>query len=84
MYAMAYLGFHFGGSKYFCKSRGVCMAQSAMQRVAKHAFIRGVRGYAPPRISFKNGAICCVLENILLKFVTKNCKNIHFLYKNNR
>ena len=29
---------------------------------------------------FKNGAIWCVLENILLKF----CKNIHFLYKNNR
>ena len=36
-------------------------------------------------LPIKNGAIWCVLENILLKFCKKNnCKNIHFLYKNNR
>ena len=35
-YAVAYLGFHFGGgSKIFWKSGGICMARSAMQRVAK-------------------------------------------------
>ena len=33
---VAYLGFHFGGgSKFFWKSGGICMARSAMQRVAK-------------------------------------------------
>ena len=33
---VAYLGFHFGGgSKFFWKSGVICMAQSAMQRVAK-------------------------------------------------
>ena len=33
---VAYLGFHFGGgSKFFWKSGGLCMARSAMQRVAK-------------------------------------------------
>ena len=25
------------------------MAQSAMQRVTSHVFVRGVRGHAPPR-----------------------------------
>ena len=35
MYAVVYLGFYFWeGSKYFCKSGGVCMLR-AMQRVAK-------------------------------------------------
>ena len=34
--SVAYLGFHFGGgSKFFWKSGGICMARSAMQRVAK-------------------------------------------------
>ena len=50
-----------------------------------HAFAKGVRGHAPPRKFFKNGAIWCVLESILLKFCQKNnLKNDHFLYKNNR
>ena len=31
----------------------------------------GVRGHAPPRIFLKNGAIWCVLENILQKFCKK-------------
>ena len=35
-YPVAYLGFHFGGgSNFFWKSGGICMARSAMQRVAK-------------------------------------------------
>ena len=39
---MAYLGFHFGGgSKFFWKSGGICMARSAMQRVAKRHAARG-------------------------------------------
>ena len=43
--AVAYLGFHFGGgSKYFCKSGGNCMARGEATRLA-----RGVRGHAPPR-----------------------------------
>ena len=43
-----------GGSKYFCKSGGICMAQSTMQRVALcHVFVRGVRGHARPRKFFK-------------------------------
>ena len=35
-----------GGSNYFWKSGGICMAQSAWR---SHAFARGVRGHAPPR-----------------------------------
>ena len=32
--AVAYLGFHFGGggSNFFCKSGGICMARSTMQQ----------------------------------------------------
>ena len=42
VWAVAYLGFHYrGGSKYFCKSGGIC-----------HALARGVRGHAP-RENFK-------------------------------
>ena len=35
--SVAYLGFHFegGGSKFFWKSGGICMALRAVQRVAK-------------------------------------------------
>ena len=34
--AVAYLGFHFGGgSNFFLEKWGICMARSAMQRVAK-------------------------------------------------
>ena len=45
--AVAYLGFRGGGSKFFWKSGGICMARSG---VAK-----GVRGHAPPRNFFKMG-----------------------------
>ena len=52
---------------------------------ARHVVARGVRGHDLPRKFFKNGAIWCVLESILLKFCQKNnLKNSHFLYKNNR
>ena len=35
-----------------------------------------------PRENFNNGAIWCVLENILLKFCKKKyCKNIYFYIK---
>ena len=83
---VAYLGFHFGGggvSKFFWKSGGICMARSAMQRVAKR-LLGGFGGMLPDNF-FKNGAIWYVLESILLKFCQKNnLKNSHFLYKNNR
>ena len=50
MWTVAYLGFHFGGggSKYFWKSGGICMALRALQRGL--SFARGVWGHAPPRI----------------------------------
>ena len=68
-----------GGSKYFLKSGGICIAQSEATRL-----LGGLGGMLPREI-FKNGAIWCVLENILLKICKKNkCKNILFLYKNNR
>ena len=39
-----------GDSKYFWKSRGICMARSSMQRVAKsRIFYRVVRGHAPSK-----------------------------------
>ena len=46
---------------------------------------KGGSGVCSPKKIFKNGAIWCVLESILLKFCQKNnLKNSHFLYKNNR
>ena len=84
---VAYLGFYFGGegSKFFWKSGGICMAQSAMQRVTKPHVCWGGSGACSPEKIYKNGAIWCVLESILLKFCQKiNLKNSHFLYKNNR
>ena len=63
MYAVAYLGFHFGGVQNIFVKVGVF--------AWREAFVRGVRGYAPLRIFFKNGRIWCVLENILLKFGNK-------------
>ena len=64
---MAYLGFYFGGG-------GGGGVQNILENWGYlHGYVlysRGVRGYAPPR-NLKNGAIWCVLENILLKF----CKN---------
>ena len=74
-----------GGSKFIWKSGGIGMALRAMQRVAKPRVCLGGSGVCSPEKIFKNGAIWCILENILLKFCQKNIlKNSHFLYKNNR
>ena len=74
---VAYLGFHFGGGrgfKIFLEKWGY-----------KHGAKLGGSGACSPEKIFKNGAIWCVLESILLKFCQKNnLKNTHFLYKNNR
>ena len=64
-YTVAYLGFHFGGggSKFFWKSGG------NLHGAKRHA----ARGFATCLLGvFKNGAIWCVLESILLKFCHKN------------
>ena len=64
---MAYLGFYFGGgggSKYFWKNGGICMVMYCI------ACYGGPEVCSPEKI-LKNGAIWCVLENILLTF----CKN---------
>ena len=46
-----------------------------------HAFARGFRACSPEKI-FKNGAIWCVLESILLKFCQKNnLKKVIFYIK---
>ena len=61
-----------GGSKYFCK---VVFAWRS------HAFARGVRGHAPPRKFLKMVQFGGFWRIFCKK---NNCKNIHFLYKNNR
>ena len=65
------ISFRGEGSKYFCKSGGICY---------------GSLGACSPEKILKNGAIWCVLENILLKFCKKKkiVKILIFLYKNNR
>ena len=75
-----------GGVQNFSGKVGVSAWREApCSAWRSHAFVRGVRGHAPPRNFFKNGAIWCVLESILLKFCQKiNLKNSHFLYKSNR
>ena len=55
------ISFRWGGSKYFWKSGGICMALRAWQ---SHAFASGVRGHAPPSKFLK----MVHLENIMLKF----------------
>ena len=75
---MAYLGFHFGGGfKIFLEK---CGYSRHAARGEATRLLGGFGGMLPEKI-FKNGAIWCVLESILLK---KNLKNCHFLYKNNR
>ena len=49
-----------GGSKYFWKSEGICVAR-------RHAFARGFGGM----LHRENDLKWCVLENILLKFCKK-------------
>ena len=73
MYAVAYLGFHFGGGvqNMFVKLGVFAWREASCSAWQSYAFIRGVWGYAPPRTFFKNGAIWCVLEYIMLKFGNK-------------
>ena len=56
---VAYLGFHFGGG-----------VQNFSGKVGVFALLGGFGGMLPQKI-FKNGAIWCVLESILLKFCKK-------------
>ena len=80
---VTYIEFHFwGGGQNIFRKLGVFAWREALCRTLRsHVFVRGVRGYDPEKI-FKNGAICCALENILLKFCKKNnCKNIYFYIK---
>ena len=67
--SVAYLGFHFG--------------VGGGKLLLENAWRDGSVICSPEKFS-KNCAIWCVLENILLKFCQKNCKNIYFLYKNTR
>ena len=74
-YTVAYLGFHFGGGgvQIFSGKVGVFALHGAV------AFVRGGSGACSPEKFFKNGAIWCVLESILLMFCQKNnLKNSHF------
>ena len=79
---VAYLGFHFGGGvQNFSGKVGVF---NAWREAPCLRLLGGFGGMFPEKI-FKNGAIWCVLESILLKFCQKNnLKNSHFLYKINR
>ena len=51
-FAVAYLRFHFGGggSKVFWKSGGIAWCEAPCSAWQSHAFARGVRGHASPRI----------------------------------
>ena len=72
--SVAYLGFHFGGGfKFFLEKWGYLHAwrEAACSAWQSHAFARGGSGACSPEKIFKNGAIWCVLESILLKFCQK-------------
>ena len=56
------------------------MALRAMQRVAKPPVCQGGSGVCSPEKIFKNGAIWCVLENILLKICKKKIVKIFIFY----
>ena len=78
VWSVEYLGFHFGGGggfKIFFGKVGVSARGKATR------LLWGLIGGMPSRESFLNGAIWCVLENILLKFCKKKCKNIYFYIK---
>ena len=74
-----------GGFKIFLEKWG-CL-HGAKRHAARGEATRsqGGSGACSPEKIFKNGAIWCVLESILLKFCQKNIfKKVIFLYKNNR
>ena len=71
--SVAYLGFHFGGGvQNFSGKVGVfAWREAPCSAWRNREFARGFGGMLP-RENFKNGAIWCVLESILLKFCQKN------------
>ena len=85
---VAYIGFQFGGggglNKINWKSGSI--SRHAARGDLSYAFTSlGGLGACSPEKVFKNGAICCVLENILLKFCKNKIGKIFiFLHKNNR
>ena len=66
------ISFRGGGSNFFWKSGGICM-HGAKRHAARGEATRllGGSGACSPEKIFKNGAIWCVLESILLKFCQK-------------
>ena len=86
--SVAYLGFHFGGGggfKIFLEKCGCLHGKKRHEARGEATRMLGGFGGMHPEKIFKNGAIWCVLESILLKFCQKNnFKNSHFLYENNR
>ena len=65
--AVAYLGFYFGGGggfKIFLEKWGYLHGEATR--------LLGGSGACSPEKIFKNGAIWCVLESILLKFCQKS------------
>ena len=84
---VAYLGFHFrggGGFKIFLEKWGYFHGAKCHAARGEATRLLGGFGGMLPEKSFKNGAIWCVLENILLKFCKKKFVKIFILYKNNR
>ena len=80
--SVAYPGFYFGGGggvqNVFRKVGVFAWRFAPCSARRNHAFVRGFGGMLPEKF-FKNGAIWCVLENILLKFCKiKIIKNSHF------
>ena len=72
---MTYLGFHFGGGggvqNIFGKVGAFAWGEAPCKAFATR--LLGGFGACSPEKFFKNGAIWCVLENILLKFCKKKC-----------
>ena len=69
--------FRGGGFKIFLEKWGYLHGAKRHAPRGQATRLLGGFGCMLPRENFKNGAIWCVLESILLK-------NSHFLYKNNR
>ena len=73
------------GFKIFLEKWGHLHGAKRHAASGKATRLLGGFGGMLPEKFFKNGAIWCVLESILLKILSKNnLKNSHFLFKNNR
>ena len=71
LHSVAYLGLHFGGFKFFLEK---------WWHLHGASFAMGGSGACSPEKTFKNGAIWCVLESILLVFCQKNDLKIVIFY----